>query len=254
MSALAALAVMVPMATFADNIYITYLAPKQELPTAPQLTGGTTASVTSTETFDARPVGTGTAFSTSIGGGAITASFSGTFNIAAADQYGGAGKTGRYLATASTTGLSIKFTNTTAVRGVNYLGLDISALDDGNVIELLRQGSVLASFSSATLKKKLKCPDTTNLYCSNPTSGENAGEAYAYVNFFDLDGYFDEIKLKQTCCGSFETDNLTAGFREANATFGEPVNVPEPASAAVLAAGLAGLLLARRRTRPPVMG
>ena len=42
MSTLATLAVMVPMATFADSIYITYLAPKQELPTTAQLTGGTT--------------------------------------------------------------------------------------------------------------------------------------------------------------------------------------------------------------------
>lgn len=254
-SVVATLAVMVPMATFADSIYITYLAPKQEAPTAAQLTGGTTTSVTGIETFDTRPLaaaGTAPAFTKSIGpAGAITANFSGSFGIQVADQYGGAGKTGQYLSTFSSTGISIKLSHTTAVKGVNYLGLDISALDDGNIVELLREGGVLASFSSSTLKRKLtKCPDTTNPYCGNPTSAENAGEQYAYVNFFDLTGYFDEVKLKQVGGGGFEADNLTIGFREANVPFGEALEVPEPASALLLLPGLLGLLLARRRNQP----
>ena len=254
MSTVAVLAVMIPMATFADSIYVTYLAPKLELPTAAQLTGGTTTAVTGTETFSARPLaalGSGTAFTTSIGSGAITANFSGSFGILAADQYGGAGKTGRYLATSSVSGLSIKFSNTGAVKGVNYAGLATSAIDDGNVVELLRQGTVLVSFSAVTLKAALKkCPDVANPYCGNPTSGENVGEDYSFINLFDLDGYFDEIKLKETCCGTFEVDNLTAGFREANAVFGQSVNVPEPAAALLLASALLGLARVRRRSSP----
>lgn len=254
MSAAAVLAVMVPMATFADSIYATYLAPKQELPTAAQLTGGTTTAVTGTETFNARPlaaVNSGTAFTTSIGSGAITANFSGSFGILIADQYGGAGKTGRYLATSSVSGLSIKFSNTGTVKGVNYVGLATSAIDDGNVVELLRQNTVLASFSAVTLKKALKkCPDVANPYCGNPTSNENVSEPYGFVNFFDLDGYFDEIKLRQTCCGTFEVDNLTAGFREANIMFGQPVDVPEPMSALLLVPALLGLAMTRCRPGP----
>lgn len=249
----AILAAMVPMATFADTIYITYLAPKQEAPTPVQLSAGTTKAVTGTETFNTLPrSGTASAFTTDFGtAGAITGRFTGTFGINAADQYGGAGKTGNYLSTFSTTGVSIKFSHTAAVKGVNYAGLDISALDPGNVLELLRGGGVLASFSSATLQKVLtKCPDPVNNYCGNPTSGENKGEQYAYINFFDLDGYFDEIRLKQAGGGGFEADNLVVGFREANTPFGQNINVPEPASALLMLSGLLGILLARRVTWP----
>ncbi len=251
---------MQPVATFADIIYATYLAPKQEIATAAQLTTGTTTSVVGTEKFDTRPLaaaGTAQPFTTNFGlnNSPFTASFSGSFGIQVADQYGGAGRTGQYASVFSNApGLVINLTHTNAVKGVNYIGLNVMAIDDNNILSLYSNGTQLASFNAGQLKKKLgTCPDTNNPYCGNPTTGENAGEPYSYVSFFDLSGYVDQIVLTQAGGGGFEMDNLQVGFRETDVVFGTVfatsgvVAVPEPASAVLLTPALALLGLLRRR-------
>ena len=164
---LAAATAMLPMVTYADVIYTTYLAAKAEQATAAQLTAGTTSAIYGTEDFSARPVaavGSAASFTKSFGtGGAIVGTFSGTFGIAAADQFGGAGNTGRYITSNSPLGFSIKFTNTAAVPEVNYFGLQISALDPGNELSILRNGVVLQSFTANALKAALQpCPNVSN--------------------------------------------------------------------------------------------
>ncbi len=247
-------AAMLPAVTFADVIYTTYLAGKQENPTTVQLQSGTTTAVTGTETFDARPlvaVGSGTPFTSDFGtAGAVTGSFSGNYGITNFDQYGGAGGTGRYITTRTAAGLSIKFTTTAAVPGVNYFGVAISALDGNNVVNLYRTGSLLTSFDADILRTALRsCPNLQNPYCGNPTTGANGTEQYVYLNFFDLSDYFDEVRLTQASGGGFEADNFTAGFREANVPFGAYVSVMEPASALLLLPGLLGLAMLRRSGR-----
>lgn len=255
------LAVMMPVA-FADTIYETYLAPKQELPTSAQLGGP--PNVSGTETFNALATTTnsgGTPFVSSFGNnGAITGAFSGVFGIVDHNQYGGAGTptpvngASKYIATFDgTTGLHVKFSHTNAVPGVNYVGLQISALDAGNQLTLYRSGVVLGTYSPAALVKAVgTCPTnngTTNSYCGNPTTGENTGEQYAYVNFFDLSGYFDELMLTETSGGGFEADNFTVGYLNPTTLFGT-VLVPEPGSVAVVLSGLLGVMLLRRRRVP----
>ena len=258
--AVVGLLLMNPVATFADVIYATYLAPKQEIATPAQLTVGTTTSKVVTETFDTRTLaGSGSAapFSTSFNNSPFTASFSGNFGIYVADQYGGAGHAGQYAVTFSNSpGFVINLTHTSAVKGVNYVGLDVTAIDDANVVNLYGGGVQLASFTAGQLKKKLgNCPDATNLYCGNPTTGENGGEPYTYVSFFDLTGYIDQIVLVQAGGGGFEMDNLQVGFRETDVVFGTVfasvgvVAVPEPSSAWLLGPALALLGAIRRRAR-----
>jgi len=243
------LAALLPLRTYADSIYFTYLNAKVEVPTTAQLTGGTTTSVTATETFNARTTANpSTSFSTTYGaGGSITGTFTGTFGIAPFDQYGGAGGIGKYITTSSSTGYSLKFTNTAAVGGVNYFGVNVMALDAGNNLDILKGGVRLATFNAGVLKSAVgACPNTNNPYCGNPTTAQNAGEQYAFLNIFDVPGYFDELRISETG-GGFEADNFTAGFRQANALFGTYIEVPEPASALLLLPGLMGLMLWRRR-------
>jgi len=261
-SAAVFLAVMMPVA-FADTIYETYLAPKQELPTPAQLSQGP-PSVYGTETFNALATTSssgGTSFISTFGNnGAITGAFSGVFGILNHDQYGGANTptpvagASKYIVTFDgTTGLHVKFSHTNAVPGVNYLGLQISALDAGNQLTLYRAGIVLGTYGPAALAKAAgTCPTVkgaANPYCGNPTTGENTGEQYAYINFFDLSGYFDELMLTETSGGGFEADNFTVGYLNPITPFGT-VLVPEPGSVAVVLSGLFGMMLLRRRRMP----
>ena len=249
-AAMMLLAALQPLRTYADSIYFTYLSAKSELPTTAQLTGGTTTSVTANETFDARPTANpGTTFTTTYGaGGSIIGTFTGSFGINVADQYGGAGNIGKYISAAANATFILKFTNTAAVPGVNYFGLDIMALDAGNNLDIYRSGVRIATFNAGVLQKAVgACPNVSNPYCGNPTTAANAGEQYAFLNIFDVSGYFDELRFTQGSGGGFETDNFTAGYRNANALFGGYIEVPEPASTLLLLPGLAALVLLRYR-------
>lgn len=253
------LGLMLPAAFAADQVVQTYLAPKVEAPPNAQLAQHPTAGVKpvfGTETFDTRPFAASTTagFVTDFGTlGAITGTFGGTYSIQAANQYGGAGNAGRFAtAIGGTAGFDIKLAHTAALPGINYFGLAISALDAGNAVTLKRAGLTVASYGAADLVKALKaCPDASNSYCGNPSTNANAGEQYAFVNFFDLSGYFDEVLLTETG-GGFEADNYTVGYVDTAATFGTNV-VPEPGSAAVMAMALAAVAatVRLRRNRGP---
>ncbi len=254
------LGVLTPIA-FADQLAQTYLQPKVEAVSSAQLSPAS-SSVTpyfGTEIFNELPTGT-TGFTTNFNTGTmsgnlgnnITGTFSGSFTIAPHDQYGGALGAGNYITTSSVTGSDLKLTHTNALPGINYIGMQISALDAGNTLTFYRAGVQVGQYTPANLIQQVgACPSTSNGYCGNPTTSENANQQYAYVNFFDLSGYFDEIKFTETCCGGFESDNYTVGYVDANAVF-QATNVPEPSSTATLLAALAALGLTawqRRRTQ-----
>ncbi len=83
------------------------------------------------ESFDTRA--SNASFTTNFGtGSAITGTYSGV-PISAADQYGGAGGTGKYPAAISTAPYSVALT-TTLTTGINYFGFWLSALDSGNQV------------------------------------------------------------------------------------------------------------------------
>lgn len=124
------LGLMLPAAFAAEQVVQTYLAPKVEAPPNAQLAQHPTPGVNpifGTETFDTRPIAANTTagFVTDFGTmGAITGTFGGVYSIQAANQYGGAGNTGRFAtAHAGTPGFDIKLTHTAALPGINYFGL-----------------------------------------------------------------------------------------------------------------------------------
>ena len=247
-------------AAFADVIVPTYSAPKVEAVTATQLTpaNSSAASMFGTENFDGRATGPSSGFTTNFntGGAAsanlgsnITGTFTGSFSINPADQYGGAGGHGNYIVAYASGGIDLTLSHTAALPGINDFGLQISALDAGNTLTFYRAGVQVGQYGPADLIAGVgACPSGSNPYCGNPTTGQDAIEQFAYVNFFDLGGYFDEIKLTETGGGGFESDNYTAGYVDTGSTFqtsamSDTISaVPEPPSTGPLLSVLAALL------------
>ena len=258
-------------AAFADEIVPTYSAPKVEAVTAAQLTPAnpSISPVFGTETFDGQATGPSSGFTTNfnIGGTAsanlgtnITGTFSGSFSINPADQYGGAGGQGNYIVAYASSGIDLTLSHTAALPGINFFGLQISALDAGNTLTFYSGGVQVGQYGPANMVASLgACPSGSNPYCGNPMTGQDAIEQSAYVSFFDLSGYFDEIKLTETGGGGFESDNYTAGYVDTGAMLqtsavSEAVSaVPEPPSMGPLLsvlAALPGFAAWERRRRP----
>ena len=78
---------------------------------------------------------------------------------------------------------------------------------------------------------------------TEPFRGDNPVEPYAFVNFADLDGYFDEVKIWELpYIGGYESDNHTVGYIAPPAI--EPLlfsisAIPEPTGLSLLGFGLA---------------
>ncbi|WAC18315.1 PEP-CTERM sorting domain-containing protein [Luteolibacter sp. SL250] len=184
-------------------------------------------------------------------------------SIRNADVYGGAGTGGSRYSVQGAGGVetsTLSFSNNHA-----YFGMWWSAGDNQNELSFFSGDTLIARFSTETLLARLA---TTREYHGNPNEGDfkggNAGEPYAFVNFFgEGDTTWDRIVFTNTSGSGFETDNHTdrvqkwgyyaeeenkpiPGVVLARAS-GDTVNmVPEPSSSALFA-GLVGLMAFRRR-------
>lgn len=126
-----------------------------------------------------------------------------------ANQYGGA--TGSpYSVESAKVGLGGVATSTlTLTTAISYFGMWWSAGDANNFLSFYSGGSLVASFSTATLLSKLP-----SAYFGNPTpgyTGQDGTEAFAFLNFYGQAGTtFDKIVLSDPSTSSgFESDNHT---------------------------------------------
>lgn len=167
------------------------------------------------------------------------------------DQYGGAGASGKYLAVASGSPVTIdQLSNPT-----RYLGFWWSAGNGGNTITFYDQAdNVLATFTTATLTTLLGSSTSTgsitaidgnsypkSSYWGNPNSayaGQGTGEPYAYINLVlsGTSARFAKIVISTT--GSpFEFDNLSTAASAQPAPEWAPAGdvAVTPSASAILA-------------------
>jgi len=205
----------------------------------------TTATFTTVgvETFDTRT--SGSTFTTDFGtGGAIAATYS-HVELSNANQYGGAGGAGKYAVAFGSTPYTLKFTTdrTLFPHGVNYFGYWLSALDSGNQVTFYKNGTKVGAVSPSDVRARI---GNNRNYFGNPNvpfKGQNAGEPYAFINFYDRTGSFDEVRFREEPArGGYESDNHTVGFYTATG------GTPEPATWAMFLTGfgMVGIGLRRR--------
>lgn len=223
----------------AASVTVTYENPGVEHSTGTFTTVGV-------ENFDSRSNG---AFSTDFGlaPGVITGQYSAATQILNADQYGGAGGAGRYAVTFSNAGYALNL-STSLPTGVTYFGYWLPALDNGNVVELYSGATKIFTFTPAQVHAAIDAKANKLAYYGNPDAprqGQNAGEAYAFVNFYS-DTAFDKVVFRESPqVGGYETDNHSVGVWTARGGNG----VPEPATWAMMLLGFGAIGALTRRQR-----
>lgn len=238
-----AAAAILPTAAQAADFTVTYEAAGVQNSTAKFATKGI-------ETFDSRATGTQT-FKTDFGtGGVISGTYTGV-GINSADVYGGAGGTGNYAATFSSTGYSLNL-STTDSRGINYFGFWLSALDSGNQLTFYKNGTSVFNFSAAQVANLFANMPAFN---GNPNSNQsgNTSQPYAFLNFYDTNGTFDKIVFSESPqVGGYESDNHTVGFFTSQSG---AAAVPEPSTWALMFCGLGmvGAAMRRRKVRTAIV-
>ncbi|OYU15806.1 MAG: hypothetical protein CFE37_03265, partial [Alphaproteobacteria bacterium PA4] len=215
-----------------------------------------TFKVGGVETFEKQETGEGRDFKTDFGTDGTIVGVYRNVTLLSQDRYGGANGEGNYAVTFDSKGYSLDL-STNFEGGVNYFGYWLSALDSGNTVTFYSKGEKLFTFNPDDVINALKQAKEPELYYGNPNEkfrGENKGEPYVFVNFFNDKGSFDRVEFAENpMVGGYESDNHTVGYFLTKGT-GTQVNlggaggVPEPASWAMLIAGfgLVGTMMRRR--------
>jgi hypothetical protein len=215
---------------------------------APGVQASTVPGV-ATETFNEFSPGTYSSLSAAIG--TLTSDGGGQFAIQSADQYGGAGGMGNYIAIGAQAGSPAPVLLT--LNGPQaYFGIWVSAADQFNQISFYSGSQLVAAYNApAGLTAIAALPDASQ-YFGNPNNGEDPREPFGYLNFIGSAGTtFTSVVLANTgtTATGFESDNWSVSGIAPSSIPGVVISgVPEPSS--MILAGVAcvigGLSYVRR--------
>jgi hypothetical protein len=229
-------------------------------------------SVMGVEGFDSQTAGTfpqsfTTNFGTSGAGSTITGIYNGLssqgIQINAANKYGGADGHSNYIVAFRNTPYSLTLSSNVA-GGVNYFGFWLSALDAGNYVTFYDGDDDAFTFDPQDVLNAVKASPNPSLYYGNPNplfKGQDSGEPFIFLNFFDTSGSFDKVVFNEVGGGGYESDNHTVGHYttmgdgtvvslDDSSSIRLPPGVPEPSSYVMMLAGFAALGFAgHRRTK-----
>ncbi len=213
-----------------------------------------TFKVGGVETFDKQEKGNGQAFKTDFNTGGDIVGVYRNVTILPQDQYGGANGKGNYAVTFDEKGYTLDlYSNIEG--GVNYFGYWLSALDKGNSVTFFSKDQKLFTFNPSDVIDAVNRAKDPKQYYGNPNEafkGQNEGEPYVFVNFFNDKGSFDKIVFAENPLGGgYESDNHTVGhfLTKGSGTVVPISGVPEPTSWAMLIAGMGMVGMASRRRR-----
>jgi len=162
-----------------------------------------------------------------------------------ADQYGGAGGAKQYFdvdTSRSGNGQTVSTLNLTKPQ--DYLGLWWSAGDSNNALTFLSQGKVVQTVTTADVVSYIGKLANKASYYGNPNApfkNNDSGEPFAFINFYDVGGTFDQVKFSNIGGSGFESDNHTIASGYNTITGHVVTAVPESSSVfGVVAIGLVG--------------
>ena len=177
--------------------------------------------------------------------------------IQGADQWGGAGGVGNYFNINNRYPGAPSSTTLTLNQPERYFGLWWSAGDPNNEMDFYSGNTLIEKFTTANLLNFINSQPASlrHQYFGNPNSqfkGKNAGEPYAFVNFFadpnNKNVTFNKVVfINHGNTTGFESDNHTIA-----ATYSSTTPVPEPSTVAMMGIGgvaLFGMLAIRARRR-----
>ncbi|MEH2149128.1 Npun_F0296 family exosortase-dependent surface protein [Nostoc sp.] len=154
-----------------------------------------------------------------------------------ADQYGGAGGKDKYFdVDTNRSGNGQKVSTLNLQSPQSYFGLWWSAGDANNVMTFLSQGQTVFSMTTADVVSYIANLPNKDSYYGNPNStfkNQNTGEPYAFINFYDVGGTFDQIQFTNVGGSGFESDNHTVATGYKSIT-GDVVTQAVPESSSIL--------------------
>ncbi|MBN3895766.1 MAG: hypothetical protein HWQ41_10990 [Nostoc sp. NOS(2021)] len=128
------------------------------------------------------------------------------------DQYGGAGGTGKYFDVNANISAGQTVSTLNLANPESYFGLWWSAGDANNVLTFLSQGQVVQTITTADVVKYIAGLANKASYYGNPNStfaNQDSGEPFAFINFYDVGGTFDQVQFSNIGGSGFESDNHT---------------------------------------------